>query len=153
MHKSWNTRGWGSPYFFLLGNGRKNVHGPFLYVRYIQKTKQPQKEKWEFGPFCYQIEESRNTAKDGVLIFFEDISEITGTWEQRAQNRIERERETSCHVMARTLFWMLVARLSCYHDDFVMQADAKKILRLIQYWSLVKLQRITTKPRNWALDY
>lgn len=87
----------------------------------------------EFGPFCYQIEESRNTAKDGVLIFFEDISEITGTWEQSAQNRIERERETSCHVMARTLFWMLVARLPCYHDDFVLQADAKKILRLIQY--------------------
>lgn len=51
-------------------------------------------------------------------------------------------------MMGRMFFCMLVTRLPCYQEDFVIQGNAKKLFHIIQYRTLVKLQRTHTDPRD-----
>lgn len=96
-----------------------------------------------FGPTCCPTERSRNTARAGVLIFYKDISEVTGTREQCVQKRTKRARE-NFHVMEGTLF----SRLPCYQEGFVIGGDKKQLLHINQYRLLVKMQRIHAEPRD-----
>lgn len=68
----------------------------FFFLKCIQKFKQPQKEERGLVPPIIK-QESWDTVRVCVSILFEDISEVTETWEQYVQNRTERE---TIHLLA-----------------------------------------------------
>lgn len=68
----------------------------FFFFKCIQKFKQPQKEERGLVPPIIK-QESWDTVRVCVSILFEDIFEVTETWEQYVRNRTERE---TIHLLA-----------------------------------------------------